>query len=200
MNRYPLIILPPPLANSTHKHTENRGEGGRRRKKQTFVIPPSTTKSVPLTNPLSSLASHSTACACSTASPKRPVGKWISRRWRLALSVPRKVCRRGVLWVFNFVSFCFLGRRGKGGWGVGEGGKRGDGVEGGRIYLRGAGQRALKRMFSRAWTMASSRVRARTAPLLLCFRQSSRSGMRRTNERDNTVDIHPSIDDRPQHK
>ena len=167
-----LLLLPPPLVKSTQTHTDNktRGVGGGERKikkpknkKQTFVNPPSTTKSVPLTNPLSSLASHSTACACSMASPKRPVGKWISRRWRLALSVPRKVWRRGVLWFRLLIFWGMGGREGK--LGEGRGG-------GGGIYLRGAGQRALKRMSSRAWTMASSRVRARTAPLLLVFRQS----------------------------
>lgn len=42
----------------------------------TFVIPPSTTKSVPLTKLLSSLARNTTAWAISIASPKRPVGKW----------------------------------------------------------------------------------------------------------------------------
>ena len=62
-----------------------------------FVIPPSTVKSVPLTKLLSSLARKSTACACSIASPNRPVGKWISRRWRLGMSVPSQSCRRGVL-------------------------------------------------------------------------------------------------------
>ncbi len=46
------------------------GEG-----KVTFVRPPSTTKSVPLTKLLSSLARKTTAWACSMASPKRPVGK-----------------------------------------------------------------------------------------------------------------------------
>ena len=54
----------------------------------TLVIPPSTTKSVPFTKLLSSLARKRAACACSMASPKRPDGKWISRRWRLAASSP----------------------------------------------------------------------------------------------------------------
>ena len=40
-----------------------------------FVIPPSTTKSVPFTKLLSSLARKRTACACSIASPNLPVGK-----------------------------------------------------------------------------------------------------------------------------
>lgn len=35
-----------------------------------------------------------------------------------------------------------------------------------RTYLSGAGHRALNRKPSRAWTIASSRVKARTAPLL----------------------------------
>ena len=64
----------------------------------TFVMPPSTTKSVPLTKLLSSLARNTTAWACSIASPNRPVGKCISRRRRLALSSPSQSWRRGVLW------------------------------------------------------------------------------------------------------
>lgn len=77
-------------------------------------------------------------------------------------------------------------------WGMGEG------REGGGIYLRGAGQRALKRMFSRAWTMASSRVRARTAPLLLCCVSSINNPECRERIKE-TVDIHPSMTDRKNH-
>lgn len=70
-----------------------------------LVIPPSTTKSVPLTKLLSSLARKRTAWACSMASPKRPEGKWTSRLWRLAASSPSQSWRRGVLFVF--VRFVF---------------------------------------------------------------------------------------------
>ena len=62
-----------------------------------LVMPPSTTKSVPLTKLLSSLARKRAAWACSMASPKRPEGKWTSRRWRLAASSPSQSWRRGVL-------------------------------------------------------------------------------------------------------
>lgn len=72
-----------PLGASPSLCAKKRGEG-----KVTFVRPPSTTKSVPLTKLLSSLARKTTAWACSMASPKRPVGKWTSRRWRLAASSP----------------------------------------------------------------------------------------------------------------
>ena len=64
---------------------------------RTLVIPPSTTKSWPFTKLLSSLARNKTAWACSIASPNRPVGKWISRRWRFAASSPSQSCRRAVL-------------------------------------------------------------------------------------------------------
>ena len=78
-----------------------------------------------------------------------------------------------------FVSFClvFFGGGGEEEGRGKEGGEREGEGEGGK-YLRGAGQRALKRMSSRAWTMASSRVRARTAPLLLVFRQFNQSTMK----------------------
>lgn len=66
-------------------------------RKRTLDIPPSTTKSLPLTKLLSSLARKTTAWACSMASPKRPVGKCTSRRKRLGWSSPSQSCRRGVL-------------------------------------------------------------------------------------------------------
>lgn len=116
----------------------------------TLVMPPSTTKSVPLTKLASSLARKRTALACSMASPKRPVGKWISRRRRLALSSPSQSWRRGVLeGRYRQLSYALGFSRA---WHL-------------STYLRGAGQRELKRKPSRAWTMASSRVMARTAPL-----------------------------------
>lgn len=63
----------------------------------TFVMPPSTTKSDPLTKLLSSLARNSTAWACSIGSPKRPVGRCTSRRCRFSLSSPNQSCNSGVL-------------------------------------------------------------------------------------------------------
>ena len=87
---------PPPLQGKSPKGKRAKRRTGSRTE-LTLVIPPSTTKSVPLTKLLSSLAKNTTACATSMASPKRPVGKCISRRCRLAASSPSQSCRRGVL-------------------------------------------------------------------------------------------------------
>ena len=87
------------------------------------------------------------------ASPKRPEGKWISRRWRLAASSPSQSWRSGV-----------LGRFGLSKVSTREGvGPRDRDQE---AYFNGAGHSALNRKPSFACTIASSLVIASTAPLL----------------------------------
>ena len=118
---------------------------------RTLVIPPSTTKSWPFTKLLSSLARNKTAWACSIASPNRPVGKWISRRWRFAASSPSQSCRRGVLARMSTLPSKSSPRLS---------------VEANLTYFKGAGHRALNLKPSLACTIANSLVNARTAPLL----------------------------------
>jgi len=73
-------IISGPIVGTGRRLHKRRGWGKCIQAIRTRLIAPSTTKSVPLTKLLSSLARKSTALACSMASPNRPLGKCTSRR------------------------------------------------------------------------------------------------------------------------
>ena len=98
------FVLAFPNIKTSRDDTKKRQPLRKHKRLLTLDIPPSTTKSVPFTNELSLLARKTTACASSIASPKRPVGKCISLRWRLAASSPSQSCRRAVLIKCNLQS------------------------------------------------------------------------------------------------